>query len=137
MREIKFRGVKADVTGKEFVYGHYCTDQIYMNGQSCVDVELIRNDCHEDHIIRPNTVAQYTGEKDKNGVEIYEGDICNVFFEDREYRIFSDVCEVIFEKSCFRFKYDGLHIIDIKDSSIEYFEIIGNIYENPQLLKQS
>ena len=65
-REIKFRGKRID--NGEWVYGYFSQNRI---GQA-----IISNYGIEDWVINPGTVGQYTGLKDKNGKEIYEGDRC-------------------------------------------------------------
>lgn len=67
---------------------------------------------------------QYTGLKDKNGKEIYEGDIM---------QIDEDVCEVEFEYGCF--SVDNVMAMDGEDWYSDY-EVIGNIYENSELLNK-
>lgn len=75
-------------------------------------------------------IMQYTGLKDKNGVEIYEGDICNQlllrkFGEEENPRY---VGEVTFQPSSgYRVGSEGIWPNDI--------EVIGNIYENQDLLE--
>ena len=92
---------------------------------------------------RPFNVMQYTGLKDKNGVEIYEGDILelrvNPFNKKR------DLFQVVFKDGGFRDEwnnYIGQYLPpDIRNRQggrvrlNEACEIIGNIYENPELLK--
>lgn len=84
-------------------------------------------------------LMQYTGLKDKNGVEIYEGDICRCYGGIKEFGQYeySGVYEV---------KYFGNGFDMVKDNcgygwglsgAIDIIEVIGNIYENPELLERS
>lgn len=79
-------------------------------------------------------VMQYTGLKDKNGREIYEGD----FIRDRES--FDEIYHytVIWSESnaCFYFKdWFGTEHFGGEDIELTRAEVIGNIYENPELLE--
>ncbi len=71
-------------------------------------------------------LMQYTGLKDKNGKEIYEGDIITIY----EGEI---MAEVKFKNGAFCYFYDNEH--DFTDFGNDA-EIIGNIYENPELLEK-
>lgn len=84
-------------------------------------------------------LMQYTGLKDRNGIEIYEGDIL-----DLDSGSESDcIGAVIFEYGCFCYKADwikdGQHYPELKaytEISFCDVEVIGNIYENPELLNE-
>ena len=80
---------------------------------------------------------QYTGLKDKNGKEIYEGDIVKV---DKLPYDENGIGQVIWDKKKLGFFYQSIR--DIWTSNTSYYyrlsgktvEVIGNIYENPELL---
>src|SRR5699024_4737643 len=83
-------------------------------------------------------LMQYTGLKDKNGTEIYEGDILSTDL-DRPYLI------VEFRNGAFMFQchdngkdyYDFMATTGENSNFTKYHEVIGNIYENPELLSDS
>ena len=73
-------------------------------------------------------LMQYTGLKDKNGKEIYEGDV-GVDGENDAYY------EVVFDEGAFVSHYDG-NITEYLSETASQMEIIGNIFENPELLQE-
>ena len=156
MRTIKFRGKRID--NGEWVYGYYARLRNEFKEWHCIMTE---KDASENYIkdcngynmlytpVNHNTVGQFTGLYDKNGEEIYEGDILlwtrkNVHIEGRPLRDFADRCEIFYDddKCAFRFKYkldcgSCCGLLDFSDDRADesYIEIIGNIHDNPELLE--
>lgn len=75
---------------------------------------------------------QYTGLKDKNNKEIYEGDILSDGNNEKPYK-------VIFENGSFRAEFEGdfeEYSFDLINIVAQGCEVVGNIYENPELMKE-
>ena len=131
MREIKFRGKTVD-TGN-WVYGSYQADVMLIGKHTIIYSDYDGYYCEEEVI--PETIGQYTGLNDRNGKEIYEGDILKLVLVD-----WSDVPEDIFTVSSEQFVEDVCYLKSIIANAIEVesqtdcIEVIGNIYDNPELL---
>lgn len=126
MREILFRGKRTD--NGEWVYGVPTKD-----GRG--EMVMVENifECEEYNCrganclyVDENTVGQYTGLKDKNGTKIFEGDIVLLKGDEEPY-------QVAFDESCFQVYGSICYVMDnFYDHDIE---VIGNIYDNPELLE--
>jgi len=120
MREIKFR---AWDTSKKQMFNVICLD---FKEHGYIDEEI---GWHKDFICH---LMQYTGLKDKNGKEIYEGDIVKGWIYD-EYDEEKDKYDKVFWHD----EYCGFYIDYIEEYRLYELrdaEIIGNIYENPELI---
>lgn len=120
MREILFIGKRA--------CGHGWVDGCLINKDG--NAFIIQSDSDYWHPVIPETVGQYTGLDDKNGVKIFEGDMVRYLNS-----IESGNGVVIFDTCAFLFNWID---IDETDSLLRYFqcskelEVIGNIHDNPE-----
>jgi uncharacterized phage protein (TIGR01671 family) len=133
MREIKFRAWDSDKN--KMVYPS--SRQSITSCCSCIEVltchEIAGGRYHTDITYTSNGyIMQYTGLKDNNGKEIYEGDIIQTASE--------DILVVIWNKNfaSFCLQKDGWLNDHYFGEAVEPMDcvVIGNIYENPELLKQ-
>lgn len=130
MRQILFRGKHIHVHTKNehldgrWVYGYLC-DENYINSP----------ELEGEFLVDPETVCQYTGLTDKNGRKIFEGDIVKHFNwpeDDEKYVI-----------GCIKWNQDSCKFVKENKDGAQYsinnkciYEVIGNIFDNPELMQE-
>lgn len=130
MRTIKFRG-KRNHSG-EWHYGHYTQGSFFY---PATEDETVRHLIHADMLydVDENTVGQFTGLYDKDGKEIYEGDI--ILEKSKRSRKDGDLYEIVFEDcQWFGKNKDGAATSLSLLNDFSVIKIIGNIHDNPELL---
>lgn len=128
MREIKFRAWNA------YAKQMYDVDLLHIRNSIPQVVPTLEGN-YMSLVYQPKVVLmQHTGLKDKNGVEIYEGDVLQFFVGDDEFKAKVEWNDQEAGFIAF-YKLSGFTPEDMgyqKDSYV----VIGNIYENPELLKE-
>lgn len=115
-REIKFRG--KDLVDNRWVYGGIGEDR---NNNVII---LPKENWAKGGIVDKNTIGQFTGLHDKNGYEIYEGDIVVIN---------GQIYEVVYNKGMFVIEVKGCGYIPLKNAVCQ---VRGNIHDNPELLEE-
>ncbi|MFT5760518.1 MAG: putative phage protein (TIGR01671 family) [Alteromonadaceae bacterium] len=141
MREIKFSCMWSD--GKSWMDLRYTLDEMCNNKHwgDLSDLPMLKKFVHKH-------TRQYTGLKDKNGVEIYEGDVVKVWHED-----YPELFEIgkVWWFDCYYPAFDiytpnkktGTGFESYSDEFNSFscpdfcFEVIGNIYENKELMEDN
>lgn len=134
MREILFRG---QTYNGDWVEGAYYKQTEYYGDDFEAHYIISSKDELEDNMmiverVIPETVGQYTGLTDKNGTKIFEGDIII-----RAWNGYPTIYRIIFDEllSAFIGEVKPFGQFTTFDGDGEYFEVIGNIHDNPGLLE--
>lgn len=128
-REIKFRCWALAPSGDKYF--------MLSPEQTAVDFDYH----HKDHEDGRSFLMQYTDLKDKNGVEVYEGDIIKVTVPEddpeaesiQKVTMYDGFWKIELISSCHDYDMTSLHCAVFYDEHV--IEVIGNIHENPELLK--
>lgn len=115
-REIKFRGKQ-----KTWIYGGF----FKRDDGTCI----IINDEGEFEV-DPKSIGQFTELEDKEGKEIYEGDIVRSEMQPTKDALMTETCIMEFNPNS---GYSPKHGMAFDNTWIDHF-IIGNIYDNPELI---
>ena len=143
MREILFRGKRVD-------NGEWAEGNLSVGDDGECEILIGTRTIRISYSVIPETVGQFTGLHDKNGAKIFEGDILQGY----QYPYLSEghfnyYAEVVYFENCpafgiYTFKNPNLNVVRgisagnmdlMEDWESKNWEVIGNIYDNPELLE--
>lgn len=126
MRTINFRGKSIDTN--EWLYG----DLVRSYDMKRCAILVNDKSSYEECEVNPCTVGQFTGLYDKNGKEIYEGDILK--FSDGNKLYIVKFIKGMFQASDLEGEGYSLYLLSNLDN--HNYEIVGNVFDNPELLEE-
>ena len=131
MRTIKFRG--KSILTDEWLYG----DLVHSADKKRTAILVNDKDSYDECEVDSETIGQFTGLYDAHGKEIYEGDILKWKADDLLYAvIFNWGMFYASVEVCNQGIYGGFPLHALEDGNGKDIEIVGNIYDNPELKKK-
>ena len=131
-REIKFRGIELE-TGI-FRFGSYIAES-----EKCTETgrEIVRHKIYDGlwREVAEETIGQYTGKKDIWGADLFEGDVVKSDYYEPD---FTEVAVIGYLEDEMQFAFmDKINDLNGEQDAFRYgnIELIGNIHQNPELLK--
>ena len=140
MHEVLFRGKAKAIAGcpynngkpdGEWVFGYVFSD---LGAMKIRQYETDRPECN-DYEVDPETVGQYTGLTDKNGVRIFEGDIVRYDVNYHDMVISYDVEN--WGGWLYEDMDDNMQAYSIYEFNLKDIAVVGNIHDNPELLREA
>lgn len=128
-RDILFRGKRTDFG--EWVEGSLIA---FSDGDMFICCADTDPDVLNKYAVDPTTVGQYTSLTDKNGVKIFEGDI--IRWKSWNSQVYERAVVWDVEWSRFSVFIDGAQICGVNVHLGQDIEVIGNIHDNPEILKE-
>ena len=140
MREIEFKAKRKD--NNEWIYGDLLQPTELCNTYEISDKNTIDGSRYD---VDKETIGQYTGLKDKNGKKIFEGDIVKIHSHSFDFGFAKDrIGQIKYMDGSFGFyvpQSENEYLFNellLEDTygELDYYEVIGNIWENGDLLKE-
>lgn len=152
MREPKFRGFSNETNNWHYGYGWFEIDytEDYLLEKGIEKQAMLYTDGHP-IVCEMKSMGEYTGLKDKHGKEIYEGDVVTFKYDTRTSGGYTRLIHNAaieyggeggdYMRAGYTFKFKDARgnevVYDLDWLKVRNIEVIGNIYENPELLEET